>query len=135
MNTPVRWDEPTAKALAHAIAKLRPAWDSPGILGAIHAAYGRHHDLATVAHIAIDAATDPTAATPGVIAVRDRTAPASVTPPPSRPRETGHTCRRCGRIHVAATDPSCPVPASEDRIRRGMTAVRQALADARQEPA
>ena len=134
MTTPTRWDEPTAKALAHLVAKLRPAWDTPGILAALHVAYGRHHDLAIVAHIAIDAAVDQTATTPGVIVHRDRTATALPTSTP-RPTDAARICRRCGRTHVTQLDHDCPLPASPHTAQRALDDARQALHDARQEPA
>lgn len=119
------YTEGTAKALAELIHQIRPAWDRPGILAAIHQATAKR-DLVTVAHIAIDAACDQTVRTPAVIATRDRqTSIQNMTAPTPADRRL---CQRCRQIHTPDQN-GChrPAPAPDEAL----TQARQAITDAR----
>lgn len=124
--------EGAAKALAELVHQLRPAWDRHGILAAVHAAHRPGRDLQLVAHVAIDAACDPSARTPAVITTRDRTTtqqPAQASQPTPADRRP---CPTCHQIHT---------PDQTVCHRRGdvptelLAEARQALADAKAQAA
>lgn len=117
----IEFTEGLSKALTELIHHLRPAWDHPGITTAIHQATTRR-DFATVAHVAIDAACDPTARTPAVIVTRHRTTQTSIqnmAPPSPADRKP---CPSCHQIHTP----------NQDGCHRPGKPSQQALADARQ---
>lgn len=129
----ITFTEGAEKALAELVHQLRPAWDRHGILAAIHAALRPGRDLQLVAHVAVDAACDPTARTPAVITTRDRTTvevKPSVPPSPADRKP----CTTCHQIHVPGQT-VCHRTADPNLAATRAAEARQALAEAKSKAA
>lgn len=61
--------ELSRESIADELTKLRPGWDRPGVVGQLERAL-RTHSLELVRQVALVAAGDPRASSPGVIAWR-----------------------------------------------------------------
>jgi hypothetical protein len=117
--------------LAHLVAVVercrrhQPIWEAAGIRRYVELALA-HHPYGHVARIAIGAALDPTAHTPGVIPTRcDNGWVGSDTEPPTRtpPRVTDMRCPNCGLWITLWEDHACA-----RRIDPGAAAEYAALA-------
>lgn len=122
-------EDPLLATLAELVHLLRPAWNRPGIHAALAA--NAHRPVDQLIRAFIDAALDPTARTPAVLASRDGaafTSSATSSPTTSSTPSGLRACQRCRHFHGVG-EPCMRYDA--DTNERGLATTRAAFRVAR----